>query len=315
MFFPEIVTSFKGLNSKCMATFKPKRKFKYNDFEPNDEKDNKLLEYVILVANNFFYDYDDMYDPACQNKLPSPHVGTFKMLYNNGELERPVSSKQYMNNDNIQKYLEKTGLDSEKFWYLLLFVYNYCHSTCKKGYRVESRTKDEFEKAMKYLKENFCHPGKRIRREDLETMEHRDVSITIKKKGKEAITISQEKAIFKLINWDAIMPDDDFLKFDSSKLVDDGKRLFAFYFDKYINWLLEQKETLKDKGKVKRRIHFIEDLLVFTKVIEENDMALKFEREKIFANTPPRDRMEWLRDIRRKGKEGDYPTVTSSIFM
>ena len=111
------------------------------------------------------------------------------------------------------------------------------------------------------------------------------------------------------------MPDDDFLKFDSSELVDDGKRLFAFYFDKYINWLLEQKETLKDKGKVKRRIHFIEDLLVFTKVIEEKDMALKFERKKIFANTPPRDRMEWLRDIRRKGKERDYPTVTSSIFM
>ena len=57
------------------------------------------------------------------------------------------------------------------------------------------------------------------------------------------------------------------LKFDSSKLVDDGKSVIRFYFDKYINWLLEQKETLKDKRKVKRRIHF-EDLLVFT-VIEE----------------------------------------------
>ena len=36
--FPEIVTSFKGLNSKCMAAFEPIERFEDIDFDTLPEK-------------------------------------------------------------------------------------------------------------------------------------------------------------------------------------------------------------------------------------------------------------------------------------
>lgn len=306
--FSEIVTSFKGLNSKCMAAFEPIERFEDIDFELTNEKENELLEYVIMVANHFFPDYDIEYDTECKSPLPSLYTREFKAYYNQEDgLVYPVTVEEYIANESIQKRIEKYGIDTEKFWYLLLFVYNHCYYTYKVGYPLDkSSAREEFEKAMNYLKENFCYPSKKIRLKDYKARKHRDVSITIKKEGKEAITISHEDAISKLINWDAIIEGGNYVVATSKEPVDSGNRIFAYYFDKYINWFLGRDEYNHGRGDVKNKIYFIEDLLLLMKVVTEEEI-----------NPPTRykyyDRFEWLRDLRSKTK-GVTKTISSKFI-
>ena len=336
--FPEIVTRFNRLNNKCMAAFEPIKQFKDIDFELTNKEENELLEYVIMVADEFFPCYDVEYDVECTSPLPSLYTREFKAYYNQKDgLVYPITVEEYTGDKTIQRYLKNAKIDMEKFWYLLLFVYNHCHNLCKIGHRIDrTSSNEELKKALDYLKENFCLASKKIKVKNLKNMEHRKVSITIKREGKDAITISHEIAIWQLVNWDAVTTGVDFLDVTSEVPVDCGKRAFAFHFDKLMNWFLYSLEPDEEKNEEKRndqqKIYFIEDLLIATGIIKESDMypdklleeerqlneegndkKMRKERKSDIEGRKMRYRFDWLRDIRRKNK-GKTGTISPKFF-
>ena len=94
-----------------MAAFEPIERFEDIDFELTNEKENELLEYVIMVANHFFPDYDIEYDTECKSPLPSLYTREFKAYYNQKDgLVYPVTVEEYIANESIQKRIEKRNL-------------------------------------------------------------------------------------------------------------------------------------------------------------------------------------------------------------
>ena len=243
------------------------------------------------------------------------------MTFEDAYFKKKVLKPDNTGNETIQRYLKNAKIDMEKFWYLLLFVYNHCHNLCKIGHRIDrTSSNEELKKALDYLKENFCLASKKIKVKNLKNMEHRKVSITIKREGKDAITISHEIAIWQLVNWDAVTTGVDFLDVTSEVPVDCGKRTFAFHFDKLMNWFLCNVVPDENKGKEKRNdqqnIYFIEDLLIATGIIKESDMypdKLLEEGNKERGTDKMRYQFEWLRDIRRKNK-GKTGTTSPKFF-
>lgn len=317
-----------------MAAFEPIEQFEDIDFELTNEREKELLEYVIMVAKQFFPDYDSdldivydtNYDPEGKNPLPSLCTREFKAYYNQKDgLVYPITVEEYTGNKTIQRYLKNAKIDAEKFWYLLLFIYNHCHNFCKIGHKIDrTSSNEELKKALDYLKENFCLASKKIKVKDFREREHRKVAITIKREGKDAITISHEIAIWKLINWDVVTTGVDFLDVTSETPVDCGNRTFAFHFDKLMNWFLCNVVPDENKGKEKRNdqqnIYFIEDLLIATGIIKESDMYPdklleegNKERGADIEDRKMRYKFEWLRDIRRKNK-GKTGTTSPKFF-
>lgn len=270
----EVIDKFEGLNWDC------------------SHEEDKLLSYIMDVANHFFPDPDGW---------NSRVTWSFKHYYNKGKLFHHFTPEQYYN--QFHNELEKYKIDVEKFWYLLIFVYEFCYSTYKVGKRVEKTSaRDEFDKAMEYLKTH--------RLSYLESLlSPREISITIRKKGEKAVTISHFAAIRELINWDAEFVDingegDSRLVDFHGDSVDKGENIFAFHFDKFINWFLNvHPENIPFKSKV----YLIEDLLVFTGIVKKEKLIPKNKSEKEY------DKADWLKGIRDSYKDS-RDDVASSIF-
>lgn len=266
-------------------------KFEGLDWD-SPHKEDELLSYLMSVANHFFPDPDGW---------DSTLTWSFKYYYNKGKFFHQFTPEQY--NERFHKELEGYNIDVEKFWYLLIFVYEFCYSTYKVGKKVEKTSaRDEFNKAMEYLK---THKPSSL----ASFLSPREISITIRKKGEKAITISHFAAIKALIDWDAEFVDIDgegdsrLVNFHGDS-VDKGENIFAFHFDKFISWFLnERPEEIPFKNKV----YLIEDLLVFTGIVKEEKLVPKKRTDKDY------DRADWLKGIRESYKDsrGD---VVSSIF-
>ncbi|WP_243348434.1 hypothetical protein [Parabacteroides sp. FAFU027] len=160
----------------------------------NSTIDNALLEYVYEVMPNFFpYKYYD------EGSDPYSHIGTFETRYNR-VLKAKFDQTKFEKDENIPATLIGLGLDVEKFWYLLLFIYDYTCGMCDKGggRRIDN-PEDQLIKFIKAIEDN---------RQENE-------AISIKVVGKQSTTIDNTVVINLLY---------DFCKDEVSK-IDNGSKL------------------------------------------------------------------------------------------
>lgn len=132
-------------------------------------RDEPLLEYVREVALEFaeagssFEEHtNDSYAPCtfanryAESKLTDEErYARHKEMYNsNQSFEEYTKDKYYkldtsfkdkfLNNKDLQNTIEAFGLDVNKFWYLLLFVYDYIEDFSTNAPNPENKTIDEF---------------------------------------------------------------------------------------------------------------------------------------------------------------------------
>ena len=60
-------------------------------------------------------------------------MGIFKDRYNNGAITKSFTYKDYIKHPKIQELIKHLELDVDKFWFLILFVYDYCTSRFYQG--------------------------------------------------------------------------------------------------------------------------------------------------------------------------------------
>lgn len=94
--------------------------------------DEPLLEYVWLVANKFLPSFDG------ENLGESSSIGVFCQRYfdENSTFCR-LNIERYIENEELQETLEAFKLDASKFWYLILFVYDYVESISTNASSIE----------------------------------------------------------------------------------------------------------------------------------------------------------------------------------
>ena len=121
-----------------MEDIKPIDKFTLDKYV---KEEDDLLEYVKQVAMEFCPDvYEGTYI------LETQALDIFKNRYNQKFITNKFSYADYKKEDSIQKALQGIGIDINKFWYLVLFVFDYSNGSCLEGMKLYDSPKEELEK-------------------------------------------------------------------------------------------------------------------------------------------------------------------------
>ena len=109
-------------------------------------KERTILRYCDLASKGCLY--EDSYglpqrigleqistgsDLAAKVCALPPIMEIFAQRYNERKLTNYFTYEEYLKQTKIQEYITELGLDIDKFWFLLLFVYDFCESICING--------------------------------------------------------------------------------------------------------------------------------------------------------------------------------------
>lgn len=93
--------------------------------EEKDERLNLISLFINkYISNNSLINSKDggySYDTSVLN--------IFAKRYREGKLSGSFTHSDYINNTDIQSMLERLQIDSDQFWFLLLFIYDYTYDT------------------------------------------------------------------------------------------------------------------------------------------------------------------------------------------
>lgn len=75
----------------------------------------------------------------------------FSKRYNERELTNEFTYEEYLKQEEIQKLLEYFELDKDKFWFMLLFAYDFSESVCLNGIRVADSAYDQLQRFIETI--------------------------------------------------------------------------------------------------------------------------------------------------------------------
>ena len=89
------------------------------------DKEDMYTEYVweLVMALKPAQEDDEPFE--CSFAMP-----IFKQRYNDRLIKMPWSYEEYIKNQDIQSTINGLGYDVDKFWFALLFIYDYSHGEC-----------------------------------------------------------------------------------------------------------------------------------------------------------------------------------------
>ena len=128
------------------------------DTENYNKDQEDLLEYLIAIADRFAPDFV-IGDDGNAYEVDSQAPFIFKRRYNNGKLKVSFSYADYLkrdinNNENPIDIIRAIGIDSEKFWYMLLFVADYVEGSTSGTCKCNPSPKEEIERLIDFIEAN-----------------------------------------------------------------------------------------------------------------------------------------------------------------
>jgi hypothetical protein len=287
---------------------------KFEFKEENRDEEFALLKYVDTIAKRYTSHISDCYGENIQisagktytaSEIPelfeqaplayTPYLSNiteiFVERFNGKQLTYYFSYEDYIKNDEIQKSIKYLELDRDKFWFLLLFIYDYSESLCINGYDVAPCANE-----MLYsMKERIFGNVKNF---DLEggCIMSKETKITLSVKGEKALVIDNPTAIFML----AFMANNFFEKSENitqqyimnycpplpeSKSMNDSPhiaffaKMFLDLFDKISPIVSKRKKGAKHSVK---ELELVSRLVYFTK-LSTNKKLLDIESQTLKA--------------------------------
>lgn len=137
------------------------------EWKENRKEEERLLEYVSLLEKlyipDFGYDYDDPSEcgftmvnksetspEEWERLLNQPVIlGVSDVLmtlaerYNEGIITQYFNYDGYIKNELIQGFIKDLELDVDKFWFLILFIYDYSWNHCMNGIDTEDSPNEQ----------------------------------------------------------------------------------------------------------------------------------------------------------------------------
>jgi len=163
-------------------------------FDIDDCIEEPVLSYIAGMAMSHFpdVDFDENGNPMLYQSFETLY--TFVRRYNNRKIEYKFEYEDYFNSDNgkeIQKVLFALNIDSEKFWYLLLFVYDFTYCTCITGKLIGKSPKEHLKSFIKGIEDNI---------DDFDRFTFKNkTEITLTVKGNHSVVIDNPVAIYYLL--------------------------------------------------------------------------------------------------------------------
>lgn len=114
---------------------------------------NPLYDYVFEIANRMYPTWDTDINGE-QYQTDSFRGWDFVHQLEDRRLEFSITKERYLENAPIIRSLRAIGLDTEKFWMAMLFVYDVVRERTENVQQVPTSVFEEFRAFAKYLQEN-----------------------------------------------------------------------------------------------------------------------------------------------------------------
>lgn len=151
-----------------------------------------LLDYVEILANE--------YEPLNQFDMESGYgitrgIGTFLYRYFGEEIDTSFKSK-FLADKNLLETITALGYDVDKFWYMLLFAYDYSNGMCFDGIEIGKSPKESLKELSAAIYKNI----KFFDKTNNATRFKSDAKIVLDIKGKRKISIGDPFTLYYLAN-------------------------------------------------------------------------------------------------------------------
>ena len=114
---------------------------------------NPLYDYVFEIANRMYPTWDTDINGE-QYQTDSFRGWDFVHQLEDERLEFSITKERYLENAPIIRSLRAMGLDTEKFWMAMLFVYDVVRERTENVQQVPTSVFEEFRAFARYLQEN-----------------------------------------------------------------------------------------------------------------------------------------------------------------
>ena len=149
----------------------------------------ELLEYMEEVAVLYVPDYDIDHETGEQYIYGTTALPLFIRRYNQNKLYGNFTYEDYIANEDIQNTLKGLGVDIDKFWFLLLFIFDYTCGTCLEGMKATGIGIEQLTKFAKAIADNH----KEINQFGVSFK--KPITVSVKIEGKHQIVIDNANAI------------------------------------------------------------------------------------------------------------------------
>ena len=121
---------------------------------------NPLYDYVSEIANRMYPTWE--FDDSCGEYFQTDSFRGWDFVHQleDERLEFSITKERYLENAPIIRSLRAMGIDTEKFWMAILFVYDVVQERTENVQQVPTSVFEEFRTFAKYLQEN---PDAKIR--------------------------------------------------------------------------------------------------------------------------------------------------------
>lgn len=120
-----------------------------------------IYEYVHWIGNTMFPAYE-IEEDGKEYQVDTACTQDFIIAYESGfDLSKfPFTKEQFLENKPVVRSLEALGIDIEKFWMALLFVYNLTQNQNERVILLPASSFEQFQNFARYL---HSHPDAQIR--------------------------------------------------------------------------------------------------------------------------------------------------------
>ena len=253
------------------------------------------------MAQEYAPDFDYNEDTGESYIAVSQALDIFKGRYNARKLRHKFTVEEYMQDKELQGYLQALDLDSEKFWYLLLFCYDYSWGICMKGIEINKFPVEYIRDLVDAIYSNYAGSGM------LGAIFNEPISITLKV-GRKNIVIDNNNAIACIAKFcDDGLENNDLTNLPKGHFVDitrkssDSVSVLAYYFSKMIISAFDHQEHLKDKRKKGANLSDKEKMVI----------AHSLYLTGIVSNKSVRESDEYLKAILKRYKNTEIKKLNS----
>lgn len=290
-----------------------------NKFEWTWEE-RELLEYAIMM--NMLCSYSNQHgwlpeigmDEICndfnQKVCPfPPALEIFSNRYNREELTKHIKYEEFLRQNEIQEYLEEFELDKDKFWFMLLFAYDFAVSVCFNGIDIADSAYCQLQKftdtILPHLKSFDPTYGSRF---------DTQIEMTLRVKGvKGIVKIDSPTALHfiadtckKRIEKENNLKDSHWMNYQTlqskSSILKDSPTIF-FFANMFLKWFDSQKSIYSRRKKGAR--HSIKERALISRLIYFTRLS---KHESWLTDD------EYLKSFLKQYKESDFWNRTSSIY-
>lgn len=244
------------------------------------DKEDMYTEYVweLVMALKPAQEDDEPFE--CSFAMP-----IFKQRYNDKLIKMPWSYEEYIKNQDIQSTINGLGYDVDKFWFALLFIYDYSHGECFSSQEFDtSPYSDIFNFAQTVSEYGACNQNPL--KDSIKFKEN--IKLEIKVNNKTVYSIKSPNAIKYLANY-CLESCEEFAKMQErneenpmlfyslkDELVFESNNYLIFVFTRLFKYLFRTWEMPKTKirsrnGEVSYNKLFLISRLIYLTKISENE--------------------------------------------